>query len=205
MISPSLLSLSILSLASLAQAVAYPQPSTTNDISSPSATFTIGNTGSTSTGMAMGVIVAIAVVIVCSVCGCCGMIWWFCARHRKNMRRIRAQNDMAPVVAQEQTRPTAPLISGQQSNIIPATGQYSGGYFDQTMGHQTGQQTGHFDPKMSPHTPSTTTITPMTTPGTPSFQYQQTQQMGNQPPVPRFPQHIHEMAANPAPPAELKG
>jgi hypothetical protein len=193
MLSPSLLSLGVLSLASLAQAVAFPQPDTTIPKLSPraSATFTTPYGGSTSTGMAIGVIVAIAVVVVCGTCGCCGMIWWFCARHRKNMRKIRAENDMTPVIRREETQ-QAPQTA--HSNIAPSFGQYQDGYFDQSMGPQ-GQQVGRFDPKMGPQTSTTAIMTPMSAPGTPHH-------TGNQSPPQ---EHIHEMPDNPAPIAELKG
>jgi hypothetical protein len=200
----SLLSLGAFILAPLAQAVAFPQPSTTHGITAPSATFTFGNTGSTSTGMAIGIIVAIAVVVVCGVCGCCGMIWWFCTRHRKNMRRIRAGQDMTPAIPQEQVQQTTSLINGQQSNIVPLTGQYPDGYFDRTQRLQ-GQQTASFDAKMSPQTPSTANITPMTAPGTPTTQYQQPYRTANHQTELSAPQYIHEMPDNPVPVAELKG
>lgn len=181
MFSTSLISLSLLSLPFLAQAIAYPQASTTHDVLMPSATFDIktpnGQVSSTSNGMAIGVIVAIAVVIICSMCGCCGMIWWFCARHRKSMRRIRAQNEMAPLVAPEQPTPT----SGGHGNIITPFGRYPQGEIDQGT-----ESSRHFDPKMMPQTPSTASATPMNA-------------------LPPSPQPVYEMPANPTPLAELKG
>ncbi|RDI77373.1 Sodium/potassium-transporting ATPase subunit alpha-2 [Venturia inaequalis] len=188
MLHPALLSLGVLSLAYLAQAV--PQPSVTASFSSSEYT-------SKSTGIAIGIIVAIAVVVLCSVCGCCGMIWWFCARHRKNMRRIRAQNNMTPVVPPEQTQKIPPSVGGIQSNVISPPGHHPPGYFDQALGPPAS----HFDPKMSPQVPLTARITPMT----PESQLQQQYHTGSRPPAPPHPQCVHEMPADPAPVAELKG
>jgi hypothetical protein len=111
---------------------------------------------------------------------------------------------MTPVIPREQVQQKAPLINGQQSNIIPPAGQYPDGYFDQAQSQQ-GQRTGHFDSKMIPQTPSTADTTPMTAPGTPATQYQQPHQTANHPLAPLPPQQIHEMPDNPAPIAELKG
>lgn len=187
MLSPAFLALGLLSLASLAQAV--PQPSVTASLNS--ATYT------KSTGMAIGIIVAIAVVVLCGLCGCCGMIWWFCARHRKIMRRFRAQNNMKPVVPPEQAQIVPPWTSGGQSNADVLPGHYPPDYFDQAMGPPGS----HFDPKMSPQRPSTPALTPIT----PESQWQPLHHTGIQPPVPVLPKHVHEMPADPAPVAELKG
>lgn len=135
MLSPNPLSWSVLSLASFAQAIAHPQASTTRPSYGPTASVGInGSIGTKSTVTAVGIIVTIAVVVLFGVCGCCGMIWWLCARHRKNMRGIRAQNEMTPVVAPERTQILPPSTSRDESNNTPPPGHCRLAYLDQAMG-----------------------------------------------------------------------
>jgi hypothetical protein len=233
MTSLRVLALSLVSLASIAHAAALPQDGTLTTISSPTAIVTIGGKSTTSTGMAIGVLVAMVVVLVAGCCGCGGLAWWLCARHKKR-KAARLGKPTTPNSTNGSTQQPVPLTEVQQTNIVPPPGQY--GQQDYSNQQQQGQQTGVYnrpdyfqqqqqpgyqsgiydqtatptsaygqnaEPKFNPQTPNLAAATPISAPGTPAPPYSQPYQTQNHPPMPPPVHDVYEMDNTPASVAEL--
>jgi len=192
-------SLGLIGLAFIAQAAAFPQATgTPATISKPTATVSFGSTGSKSTGMAIGIIVAMVVVLIVICCGCGGLAWFLCARHKRK-REARLNKRTSPSSVGTAAQQSVRLAEIQQTNVVGPSGQHGQpGYFDQ---HQQGYNTGLYDheaePKFNNQTPNMSTGSPLSTPGTPAPPYSQPHQTGNHPPMPTTRPQVYEMDSNP--------